>query len=478
MANEKILDMTKSAAANEAAVNNKFEELGQGGGGITLDDLKAQVTEGEYGASTIVGDNVEIPTTPARLIEDVNTIRMIKDMRDSVLNVSGDYGHEPQMLIHNGKAYIAYMYHEQGTDEGWGSSDNNYKPKTRLSIVNLSTMAVEKSVMIAKVGDTYTEDGVTMTINTAGSPNIALIGNDTIRVLFSGNVDILYRDYSISNDSLGSIGVCTITKDGTTLSATLPHFKTLIENAGSTLQVHSQYAKVGNKYYISMGNGTSGKNGNIFTTEDFINYTWFAKPSIPAIGENLGLEFEIAVYPWFDAWNYVSLYLAIRRSSGTGNMIVAKMHTGLKYVNNQFVEGDKAAGSIDGYKIIPCNSSRPCFFTPAGSVDFIDTKGQNNLFIAYDNKGQTYPYREYTDVCFLKKNTFADSTVRRISQCLRMTYPSIVYHDGYYYVAYQGYTTGNQPHVLLSKFRPFSANWDKVIATLAKMLDTFEPSES
>lgn len=483
----KVIDKTKSATFNEGAINDNFEELYESEGGITLDDLKAQVTTGKYGSNINVGGNVDYPTLPSHLIEDVNTIRMIKDMKDSVLNVSGEYGHEANMVIHNGKAYIAYMYQAKGTGESWESSDPDQKPRTKLSIVNLSTMQVESTMLIAGEGSTYTLDGETRTINVCGSPNIAVI-NGVVRVLLvdaTGNAQcILYRDYNISTGTLGTLSVCYISNSATTKTATKAHFSEMFETSNGGFGVNGQYAKIGDTYYIAVVNGESGKNGHIFTTTDFITYTFWAKPSIPAIGENLGFEFEMAIYPWIDPQGHVLLYFAMRRSKTLKNMIVGTMYTGLLYYNGLIDDTERegheshTAGKVKDYKIVPCNSSRPCFFSKAGSVDFDDTRKQTTIYLAYDNVQQPYAYREITDITYLRQGTFEGSYVGRIAQCLTMTYPSIQYYDGYYYVAYQGHTTGSQPHVLFSRFRPFSANWDKVIAGLSKMLDTFEPSNT
>lgn len=506
MANEKILDMTKSAAVNETAVNEKFEELSQqGGGGVE----PATIVDGKYKTTTRVGENVDLPSTPARFITDYNSLRMMRDMADTRINVSVEYGHEPAMLIHNGKAYITYFYHPSGNGEGWDSPTPENRPKSRLSIVNLSTNTIEKSEVYAEVGDTFTLNGETKTMTYAGSNNIVLIDNNTIRLLFVAGMSgspsecVCHIDYNISAGTFGDVGVCYITKNGSQpVVATNVSFGEVIETGNNGLGVSCQYAHINDRYYIAIGNGISGKNGNIFTTTDFITFTWFASPSIPSASRELGLvvkvkdettneeveiawplgfEFEMAVYPWTDAYGEVCLYLGIRTRSTIKKLIVAKMYTGLVYDNGQFVASDKAAGSIQdnyyGYKILPCNSNRPCFFAPATN-DFLSTRAKSGIFLCYDNVAQPYPRREYSDICTIVQNTF-ESEVVKISQCLYMTYPSFVYHDGWYYVAYQGMLSGDpQPHVFLSKFKPFTANFDKVVEVLNKVLDTFEPNNT
>lgn len=557
----KEIDKTKSATFNEGAINDNFEELYEGaggGGGITLDDLKAQVTVGDYGSAKDVGgdiggvkkltyavvngtktvsgtgtariDGQDVPInvsftvdkventstyiadppgiTQRHLVEDVNTIRLIKDMKDSVINVSGQYGHEPNMIIHNGKAYITYVWHENGNDEGWDATISDYrkKSKVRLSIVNLSTMLVEKSVTVVDVhgsytengqttnvtGDSFTYDGATYEFWSAGTPAIALI-NGNIRIVFNGTAcrnreyasatnmfPLAYRDYNISNETLGDIGLCTIAKNGTTEIATLANFKSLIENAGTTITVGGEYAKINDKYYIAIANGATGLNGHIFTTEDFIDFEWFAEILIPDFPNGIGLRYEISVFPWYDAWTYCSLYIAVRRQYSYKSALVCKMHTGLYYENGVFkTSSDKSPGQIDFYKQIPCCSSKLWFFSQSSSIDFLETKDDSHIYLVVDNARQTETYRGYTDIIQFEKNTVDDSTVTRIAQCLTMTYPSVLYNNDYYYAAYQARLyNDNQPHILLSRFRPFSANWDKVIAGLSKMLDTFEPSNT
>lgn len=497
MANEKILDMTKSAAVNETAVNEKFEELSQQGGGGGVEP--ATIVNGKYESYEAVGDNLDVPSTPAKFIEDYNTLRLMKDIAGSRVNISGEYGHEPNMVYDNGYIYLAYMYQATGTAEGQA----NGLSKVRLAKINVSDMSIVGSqVIVAEAGDAITVGGASKTLNSAGSPNIAII-NGTIRIWivawltdtdaragYGNHPDVIaYRDYNTSLVAQTSLTVCEfINQNGDKYELTFNNYRSHLENAGDVIQAHCQYAHINDKYYIAILNGTSGNNGHIFTTTDFKTFTWFAKPEIPAASTalglqdgKLGLQYEMAVYPWANAVGEVLLYLAIRLTPSLKKMVVAAMYTGLKYVNGQYVEDtNHTAGTIQnnyyGYKIIPCNSNRPCFFA-AASNDFASSSIAYTLFLSYDNVAQAYSKREYTDIICMRQSTF-ESNVLRKAQCLRMTYPSFLYIDGEYYVAYQGKVSGSQPHVFLSKFRPFTANFDKVVEVLNKVLDTFEPSES
>ncbi len=488
------IDPTKSATQCAQDINENFDNM------LSLDSLHSQ--SGTYSVDKTAGENIDLPTYPSHLLTDVNTIRLIKDVQDNAVNISGQYGHEPNMLIHDGYIYLAYMYQATGTGEGQAAGLS----KVRLAKVSIETMAVVGEQLIIAEQDntfTYTDGGssVTKTIWSAGSPNVALVSGK-IRIMFTawltdtnnaavgyGNHEsvICYRDYTISDGSLSNITICTFTKDGTTYPLTLTNFRAWVEGYGNVLQVHCQYAKfnANGKYYISIGNGTSGRNGNIFTTEDFATYDYWSSISIPQVGQTLGLQFEIAIFPFMnygfssDGVSYgpnCLLYCAMRRQSENTMLLVA-LTTGYTYTNGSYVKNNKLTeGSVDSWRTIPCASSRPCFFTTADAV-MENMRTIEDLFLMYDAAGQVMAQRNYTSVAKMRKHTFANPTIGVIAQALRMTYPSIVYHDGEYYVSYQAYIkTDNQPKVMLSKFRPQKLSLDDVIPTLAKMFDTFGPA--
>ena len=486
---KKEINTTDSATQAVSNINSNFGELY---------DAVAPAESGGYGSSKFVGEPISSVSTPARMVVDMNTVRMISDLRKNQINVSEHYGHEPQMVIHGGKAYIVYRYHEKGGGEDNSSTlGDEGRPKVRMTIVTLGDAPTVEYKMVCTKGDTYTLNGDTVTVVDATAPNLVLLDTnndntiDTLRIVFSSDPNrmLLYRDYNISTGTFGNIGVCGIKKDSPYfIPASLANFKSEIENAGGTIQVHGQYAFIEDKYYIAIGNGISGKNGNIFTTQDFINFTWFAKPSIPAISENLGFMSEMAIYPWINsATSECCLYLAIRRGESATDLIVARMHIGRGYYQNRFFDSTPDAehpnrhtpGEIAGYKLVPCRSSRPCFIAPAAKNDFLQTKGFENIYLVYDNVSQDYPIRSYTDVCFFKTNSMTDGNTRKVAQCLRLTYPAIVYNGGEYYVAYQGSgvdsQNNSQPHIYLSKFSPFSATFDKVVSVYNKLFDMFEP---
>ena len=142
-----------------------------------------------------------------------------------------------------------------------------------------------------------------------------------------------------------------------------------------------------------------------------------------------------------------------------------------------FSENGDEKGVIELYAEIPVDQNRPHFFAPvAGANDAANAVKQGAIYLMYGCPGQEFNYREFMNVlAFSGNNSFVPSTMRVVAQGLRMTYTTISYYNGWYYVAYQGH---GQPHVYLSKFKPFSANWDKVISALGRMFDIFEPKNN
>lgn len=513
----KEIDKTKSATFNEGAINDNFKELyegagGGGGGGISLDDLKAEVTEGEYGTSVVIGESYKIESVPSRLIRDVNTIRFIKDVNDNKINVSINYGHEPNMVIHDGKAYIVYDYSETATGEVWNlpsgktldtATDAELKRllRTRLSIVNLATMQIISHVMIAQPKDVVNYEGDDHKIIACGNPNIAYMGNNIMRITIDGAAGcIAYRDYNISTGELGTITPCTFTGSirstaSSPVVLTLANYITHFVDNSTTIQMHSQYAKIGSKYYILIGSGDAGSICPIFTTEDFKTFTYWDKPHtrvktggtdnnpVYTRADMTGLGYEMALFPWRNnaGESKVRLVFAMRGTANAQPMKVGAISSGVNYSVSgnsvTFSENGDEKGVIELYAEIPVDQNRPHFFAPvAGANDAANAVKQGAIYLMYGCPGQEFNYREFMNVlAFSGNNSFVPSTMRVVAQGLRMTYTTISYYNGWYYVAYQGH---GQPHVYLSKFKPFSANWDKVISALGRMFDIFEPKNN
>lgn len=477
---QKTISKDQTATQAVSDINENFGELYESIGSATPSTA--------YGSS-ITGDSVNSKYDPSHLVTDFNTVRFIKQVKDNLFNLSGEFGHEPQMVFNDGKAYVVYQYHPTANSESQTGGDK----KVRLSIVNLEDMTVVGSpVVIAKKDDgpvsfhivnNGEEEEVSATLYEATAPNIVIIGG-VARIVFEAHINKLtgedsrrtilcYRDYDLSDGTLGNIGVLTISKNNVTEDATLELFHSLIENTGTTIQIHSQYAFVEDKYYVTIGNG-SGTNGNIFTTANFIDFDWLCALS----GTNLGFKFEMALYPCLDENNCCSILAAMRKDDNATDLILAIVATGRKYTSGGGFtnDGDHAAGTTRAKFNVPCRSSRPCFFSPSPDTDFINIKKPSAIYLMYQSPLQSYDYRRFTNVCAtVYYNTLVESGLPLVAQGLTFIYPTILYYNGWYYMAYQGTTTGSQQHILFSRFKPFEAKWNNVITTLNKILDAYMP---
>lgn len=545
---KKDIDITKSATVNAGFINDNFNELYE---------KTAHAASGGYG-SDIVGESVNLLSRPSHLVTDMNTVRMIKDMKDNRVNASIDYGHDSNMVIHDGKAYIVCAYHESGSEEGWKVVNTTtsggvttrtlvsktLRQKVLLTIIDIETMQIvdDGSIILVDIGDTATIPGESSAraFLAPGADNIALLKDENdnffIRVVFNGSlwrgynsdetfgenhvsynewynaengssdpmsVSVLaYRDYNISDGSIGNIGICTIKKDGdgeigTEKPLTLANFGRIYSDPGA-ITCEGQYAFVKDSYYIALCPGGGGDgSGHIFKTTDFINFEWFAavkkqvkNGNLVSYVDNVNLEYEISVFPWADGAGYACLYIAIRRDRNLSPLtcIVERMYTGWGYWNSAWssTSGDHAAGVVDLYTEIKCDSSKMHFFAPVSGTglqqgcDFLQTRNLSAIYLMLSSAAQSYSYREYNDIVSFAKNTFTETTVRRISQCGTAIYPCIRYVGGWYYICYKAggrnrANNGNQSHIWFSKFRPFPATFDKVVSALNKMFDTFAP---
>ena len=350
---------------------------------------------------------------------------------------------------------------------------------------------VGNPLISAEYGDTFQRDGETVTLVAPGNPNIVYVGNNIMRITIDGaGGGIAYRDYNIETGELGDIMPCTVSGAGIIkgvegqVSLTLANYKEHYINSGNstTLQLHSQYAKINGVYYVLIGNGSAGTAATIFTTTDFKNFTFWACPNTSS-GDVEGLEYEMALFPYVytgaSPWK-ARLVLAMRRSHSNSTygkrLYVASISTGITYQAygspaNPWGTDDSVKGRVNNVVELPCDMSRPCFFTGIEDAhDFVNSMNRP-VYLLYNSPSQEYNYREFVNVCLLSApNSFVENNVRIVAQGQTMTYPSVVYSNGEYYVSYQ---SGGR--VYLSKFKPFSASWDKVIPTLNKMLDIFMP---
>lgn len=494
---KKDINMNQNAGTFTGNINDNFTEL------YAATDKATEASI--YGTSTTVGESYDAKTVPTKILKDINTVRFIKQIQDNKINLCGtpsgsitNYGHEPNMVIINGTAYVVYDFSETANGEVWGLPSNYAQlnetekraaernlMRVRLSIIDLTTMEKTDHI-VAEFGDTFMRDGVTKTVGACGNPNIVNVGNGIVRITIDGcDGGICYRDYNTQTGEFGTLTQCTF--NGSVLSnapnaipLTLENYKTHFISNATTLQIHSQFAKIGSSYFAIIGGGNVGGICPIFKTDDFTHFEYYCKARIERWNsttqsynyEDLtGLGHEMALFPWIDNGSNSGaiLFFAMRGTGNSQPMKVGRMRIGLGVDGTSSKDTDRK-GAIDYILSIPCDQTRPCFFSSVADANNYDNaKTRGVVYLMYGCPEQEYNHRAFSNVlAFNDHNSVNKSTVRVIAHGQQMTYPTFAFHGGWQYVAYQ---MGKQ--VWLSKFKSFSASWSKVIPALNKILDIY-----
>ena len=455
------------------------QELEDGlGEKLSADDLKASpfyVSSSKKAAK--ITDTTNIFGT---MCEIANTCHISSQLTDQLTLCSGGYGHEPNMVKVGNTFYIAMTFVQGYSGEGyWNVSADYPKIKVIFTSVTVSgdTMTKGQELDCFKNGDEVLDkDGASKGyIYYASAPNIAIIDSNTLRIITSGNVVpnaessagsvgyVFYRDYNIQTGTFGDVHICYMIKDGTTYEFSKPNFVANIESGNNVgFGVHNQYAihKSGGArtFYINIG-GAPGKNGNIFKSTDFIEFTYWTRPVIESIGD-LGFEYEMALCSGYcnqaekHEGNQI-LYFALRRAS-RDSMIVGRINFN--------------TGVVVDHIVIPDGGSRPFFFSTFTQGDTLPNTPYSLYLMHLTDKADS---RISSNIEYFSHNGLDDAKVYRVCRCSIRNYPNIIYNNGYFYVvAQKSYNDHN--NVTISKFTiPF--DWSKSVAAFMKMINTFEP---
>lgn len=458
MAQEKILDMTKSAASNETAVNNKFEELSQQGGGSTSEQsfIPETVASNAYGDSDFGDIEANNQFSIGALVSIFNSIRLTQSIRENTIRLNGTLGytHCPTVRIHNGIAYIAFFRNTGGTDH------LNSKASIHLSIVDITTKTMVEPipVLIADSSSTaYLTSGDSVTLTDGAlDPNMWIDQqNGIVRVTFTAHriVDstdeyyICYRDYNIMSGVLGDINACKILVDDVPADFSEVNFRLVSPDTGKTygqMYMTSQYGELDGWLYICLATGRNLPSGFIFRTKDFITFEPVGNPYVLDGEEkkdaSINLKYEMALHSVSTAWGKKLRFAA--RTYGE-NMVVGTIETDGCRVSNR--------------RAIHDGNSRQCWVSINGS----DT----TLYLIHNIDSGSY--RNMTGVEQVRPQSLEASNITRVATTFQMIYPSVVGYEGYLFVAYM-----RGGAVFLSRI-PLIKKAYEILPTFERMLDVF-----
>lgn len=480
MANEKILDMAKSAAANETAVNNKFAELSQQGGGSSGDSHAEEKPAGYYGLDYGMGYKKE-----GNVISEMrtlfNSVRFNEELAaNRVWTQTDRFAHGGSIAAGDG---VVYCTHTINTTS---NHDSPYDPvlgidlKVMLYVHDMgNNLAQLASTVVAEHGDAVSINGTTHYIvsGAGGQQPFPITGG--VRIIFIAGVHqdkdysqtservwyTFYRDFLFdkSNNTLtaGTIGVCTIggeLMNNANIEAALDISP--FNDQNRTIAMINQYAERTENnvtyYYIGAAYNTELRSGVILRTMDFKEFSvWWKLPDLPE-GQTLKYEFSLCDYLYYSNYHYLAMAF---RTIGDKHLIWI-----VDWAETNGTHSTKAVLLVptcaNGY------GGRSCWLPqPPGT--------SGTLQLIYDTPD--YGRRSVNVLRFDSPNGI-DSNTSVVAQTYYMSYPSVIYYDGCYYVSYTDLLNGRKT-VCVSKFSPFKYDGRNVIPILSKILDTFEPSE-
>lgn len=277
------------------------------------------------------------------------------------------------------RAYVVTSANQTTTVDSPAYTDNGCF--TRLYVCNITTegsYSVLNTYVVAKYNDTF---GDIKMCSATGVPNAYLVGT-TLHILFTARVrdedswSIIHCEFNTTTSTLENYSICNMSYQGKTYSFSTRNIvenikdSTIMGGAATFPNFNSSIAFDGTYYYACMGNQKLWKNGIIFKTIDFVNWTFCTIPKF-TLTSNCVHEGAMGFYN-------NNLYLALRQDwqykydapttvayAGRSKMILARLR-------------------ISDYKImenvyIPDDGARPCFFNK-----------DSNLYLVHSTWNRTY----------------------------------------------------------------------------------------
>lgn len=314
-----------------------------------------------------------------------------------------------------------------------------------LYVVDLQGWEVVENINVAKPGLACGND----TLKYGGlDANILNIDNTTLRITFTTQLSdgvhrLCYRDYTVSNGTLGPVGLCRISDATTTHDFNIEGVKAVCGDFSASnpiMNMSTQYATYNGEHYIGLGVDNVYPNIPILKTTDFITFTHWATPTV----EGNHAQYESAL-------------VVVKQSNGVHLLYTATRQT---YKNNPEKMLIMAVSLDDGSVVrstwIPDQRARPFWY-------YDESTGSAYLFHILNDQRATSTVTQIT------VNSFAESSIGSVADMFGMIYPSVVEHDGYMVVAYmRAYRTYIAK---LPKLPIYTHN--QVIPMINKFLDYF-----
>ena len=363
-----------------------------------------------------------------------NSLKFDQDLWDYRDKTQDYFSHDSSLNIDtNGVAYIVTCANTTSNGDN-PFSTNAY---VKLSIIDTSdiTSSNYTTHTAAQYGDTV--DG-TPIASGCGVPNSVFVDSDTLRILFSAKLGntwyMLYRDFTISTASLGSIGICKISNSGTLYDFTTDYINSNIVSLQSTayfISMNAQIAKKDNVFYSGLGISNYIPNSLIFSSTDMVNYELWLNPSFAE--SNAMLEGACAVLGDY-------LYYALRQSSGY-KILIAKINMINKSITQEIFIPDAMA-----------------------RASWLVENDKLYLFNTMDS-------RQRTNVSRIDTGDISQSKIIMQGSIL-CVYPSVVKYNNEYYITGTSFYAGGPSNVYIRKFT-YLDNYgnNEIAAKFIKMLD-------
>lgn len=329
----------------------------------------------------------------------VNGIGMYKDFAEKQFVVpTNKFSHDSVLVSDGNRLYCVYVRNDVNN----GDAADNPNAYIAMSIVEKDTFKEVKTIEIAKNGTPINGQNVKYG---CGTPNAYLVNLNTIRILFNGALTdgigyLFYIDYSISNDSLGSIGICTLTIDGQQYPFSDKTLKDIynIEPWNGVLSLNADigYDSNSKKYYAGLNLLNRITNSIIVDSENLIDFNIW---TIPQFTNECHAEYEGACVVWKG-----KLFYALRQDYKYQNLLIAVFNLQTKEIEKEIM--------------IPDCGSRPSWV--------IQDDYRLNLFHGLSSRGLMEVVEFYSaDI----NNSFVIAQIP-ISDCV---YPSVIKLDNAFY---------------------------------------------
>lgn len=265
----------------------------------------------------------------------MNGVSMDNDALKKRLRLSGnEYSHDSTFLDGgDGMIYCVYTISANANHDSPGWQDARVELSKTANDYN--SFSPSQSVTVYPVAKNSDRVGNATIISGCGVANMVKIGSATLRIIFSAQLDDgkwyeLYRDYNITDGSMGNIGVCRLNSADFTSDNLLSSLG-ITENP-DFLSLNAQIASDGETFYLGACIKSIIPNGVIISTQDMITFNiWL----IPTEITNSSALFEAACYI-----KSGYLYYALRQVTSTfteneKHMILCKINLTNKTITDQ-----------------------------------------------------------------------------------------------------------------------------------------------